>query len=431
MATEPTQSPAPSAPPRRPWRAALLALVLAVPVLGGAGYLGGRHLWATYHFHQAERALERRDFKEAQAHLAVCLEIWPRGGRTHFLLARTARRSGDLVEAQRQLDLCRDLDVDSADLSFEQDLLAAQRGAMGPVERALVDRLQHNDEMAPLILEALAQGYAANHRASDALYIANQLLERIPDHLEGRHYRGWALEKLNHIPEAIDNYREALKIDPDCEWANLALGELLLLKQNPEVALEHFERVLRHSPDNPVLLFATARCRRELRQFDEAQKLIDQVLATGYLEYAVVRERGEIALDAGRVTEAESWLRRAYGLRPKDYETNFKLGVCLGRLHKDAESREFLARAEAIDAKRKHLHEMNGEVAKHPYDPQVRYETAKAAEEVGDDEQAMYWYQQALALNSRYTAAHLALADLLERHAQPAQAASHRRAAGR
>src|SRR5436853_452701 len=57
-------------------RVALPAL-LVLALLGAAGYLVGRSLWARQHFQAAQGALDRRDFARARAHLALCLEVWP------------------------------------------------------------------------------------------------------------------------------------------------------------------------------------------------------------------------------------------------------------------------------------------------------------------------------------------------------------------
>jgi len=86
---------------RRPWTwlAAFLCLL-------AAGYLIGRQVWAEFHFHRAEAALDLSlrfrkhvQLAEAREHLDCALTVWPDDSRLHFLLARVARRAGHLDEA--------------------------------------------------------------------------------------------------------------------------------------------------------------------------------------------------------------------------------------------------------------------------------------------------------------------------------------------
>src|SRR5262245_40387194 len=82
-----------------------LGLVL-LALVGVAGYRVGWHLWALSHSRAAQRSLQRHDLTGAQAHLALCLEVWPDSAETHFLAARTARRAGDEEEMRLHLKEC-------------------------------------------------------------------------------------------------------------------------------------------------------------------------------------------------------------------------------------------------------------------------------------------------------------------------------------
>ena len=154
-------------------------------VLFGVGcYLGGRYLWAAYHFRQAERAIDRRDWPQARANLRLCLEVWPRSAATHFLAARTARRADDYEDAVQHLDECERLVGRPKDLELERALLRAQQGDIGPVERYLVDRVEQDDPDAPLILEALVKGYVQTARLPLALYCTAKWLHLQPDSVD-------------------------------------------------------------------------------------------------------------------------------------------------------------------------------------------------------------------------------------------------------
>src|SRR3954467_3845493 len=64
-----------------------------------------RRFRASFHWRQAEQAIQERDFARAQAHLQDFLALQPESGEAHFLLARASRRarSEDFYQAQTQL----------------------------------------------------------------------------------------------------------------------------------------------------------------------------------------------------------------------------------------------------------------------------------------------------------------------------------------
>lgn len=81
-------------------------VLLLVPVLAGAAYLGLPALRAEQRFRAAEKARKRRDFADARGYLLANLAADPTSARDHFLLARVARQSGAFEDAEDQLELC-------------------------------------------------------------------------------------------------------------------------------------------------------------------------------------------------------------------------------------------------------------------------------------------------------------------------------------
>ncbi len=80
--------------------------VLAMAILGVAGYHGGRQLWAMHHYRQAQRAQQERDFRGAADHLECVLAVWPHDPGVHLCAARAARRQGDMDRAAPHLRAC-------------------------------------------------------------------------------------------------------------------------------------------------------------------------------------------------------------------------------------------------------------------------------------------------------------------------------------
>src|SRR5438309_10884330 len=99
---------------RRPVRAAALLGMLALVGLGV--YHLGWHLWARAHVAEARRALARRDFAPARAHLELCLQVWRDRPDLHLLAAQAARQAGDFEEALDHLNQCRELQGEQEDV---------------------------------------------------------------------------------------------------------------------------------------------------------------------------------------------------------------------------------------------------------------------------------------------------------------------------
>ena len=76
----------------------------------------------------AERALDRRDFAEANGHLKKCLDARPQDASVRLLLAQAARRQGNLAEAERHLDAYKKAAGPPVPLEMERRLLRTQRG---------------------------------------------------------------------------------------------------------------------------------------------------------------------------------------------------------------------------------------------------------------------------------------------------------------
>src|SRR5207249_2930700 len=110
--------------PRRHPRLAVPALVLALAAVGALAVL----LWARYHLHAAQRALERYDLDEAQHHLDRYLKVHPGSAAAHLLAAQTARRRDAYPEAEQHLTVCTKLGGMTEASALERLLLSAQQG---------------------------------------------------------------------------------------------------------------------------------------------------------------------------------------------------------------------------------------------------------------------------------------------------------------
>ena len=396
-------------------------LWLLIPVALG-GYVGGRQLWARHHFRAAERCLQGRQFAEARAHLTRCLAVWPTDVKTHFLLARTARRAGDYQEAGQHLERCEQLHGATRDIALERLLARAQRGDLDPrAENLLWSYVKEDDPDSSLILEALVQGYFHAYRLGEAITCLQRWLRREPDNVQALVWRGQAWEGLQDLPRAIADYRAALERDPEHFDARLRLAQALInADQRLDEAVDHLNQLRQRQPRNAEVLRSLASCRSQRGQGAEARALLDEVLAEDPRDVAALRQRGKLAFEQGQAAAAQGWLRRALEVDAHDYETWFALGQSLQQAGKEKEARQCLSRSEQIRADFQHLRELAAKAGEKPTDPAPRYQAGMICLRNGQEQEALRWFNGALQVDPNYQPARKALAEYSRRQANPA-----------
>jgi predicted Zn-dependent protease len=178
------------------------------------------------------------------------------------------------------------------------------------------------------------------------------------------------------------------------------------------------------------VLLGLARCRHRLGQLEEAQQLLDALLARHSRLPQAVGERGRIALDADRPAEAEGWLRQAVALAPDDRDALYALVQCLQRLDKAEEAHSLGQRLEKLRADLARLEVVLAAVTKTPNDPALRHEAGQICLRYGRKEEGLHWLQTALQLAPAHRPTHETLAEYYVGQGQPELAERHRRLAG-
>ena len=340
---------------RRIWLAALLLVVAAAAAVGL-----GRRQWGAGHadYRAAQRALQRRDFERASAHLARCIAAWPDDLSVRLLAARTARRQGDLDAAERHLQVYHERKGPAEPLAREGMLLRLQRGDLTEADallKACADQPHAGDH--PLILEALVEGTLASLLQSFVQEAAQQGRQALldvapankvvdlwfqhyttaPERAQGFVWRGLIRALARDLPQAKIEFRKALDLDPDHFQARLKLAELLLTEA-PAEAAAHLERLRQQRPENNHVRLRLAAARRSLGQLEESSQLLDEVLARDPDNIAALAERSQVALDAAQPADAERWLRRALALAPDAPSLNLLMSRCLQLLGRGEEA---------------------------------------------------------------------------------------------
>jgi Tfp pilus assembly protein PilF len=443
---------------------AVVALV-ALSALGFAlgGYFLYDWIWGTgYQMRAAEQAMERRDFVEAETHIARCLDAQPNKSEVHFLAARIKRRAifpilpggadgpgacltagsvrydGSYDDVLHHLASYAKLGGLTELLNLEQNLLRAQGGEgklivesgndLTTVEHVLQSWVRDNHPDTPLILEALIKGYLQSYRLADALKCLNIWLKNQED-IQAHLWRAWILERLGDSADGLKDYQQALTLNPEHDKVRQRVGEILLRLSGPAEAVEHFELLRQRQVTNPALILGLAQCRKALGAPDEARQLIDDLLAKHPDYIPGLIERGKLALDKVQEDEAERFFRTAVQLAPHDALANYNLYLCLLRRGKKEEARDLAAKRAQIEKDMNRMDELSREVALKPHEASLRCEAGTILLRNGLKEDGRRWLLSALREDPSHAPAHAALGEMYEKEGNTTLAAFHRRLA--
>jgi predicted Zn-dependent protease len=330
---------------RVPHRKSWIILALLAPAVGYAGYWLGVSVWANHRYRAAQDAAARRDFAEADRQLRDALSVWPGDAAVQLLAAQTARRQGNFGAAHEHLRAYRRAHGSPEAAAREEELARLQKGDLAEADAVL--RASTEQPQAPesaLMLEAYIEGHlkVLSIAASVGMPISLKKDAGLPrgidlwleqrgapaDRAQGLVWHGQVRTLEGAYAEAATDFRAALALDPKQVAARWHLAKNLI-EAAPADSAQLLESLRREYPDDRDVRILLATARRNLGDLNQAQQLLDELLTATPDDVAVLLERGQVALDARRPQDAETWLRRAETLAPQLPAVSLALARCL------------------------------------------------------------------------------------------------------
>jgi len=97
---------------------------------------------------------------------------------------------------------------------------------------------------------SVANALVLRGRTSEAIDQYKQALQIDPDYAEAHHNLGSAFLLMGRTPEAIEHYEQALRIDPAFAGAHNNLGNALVQTGRAAEAIDHYKEALRITPNS-------------------------------------------------------------------------------------------------------------------------------------------------------------------------------------
>jgi tetratricopeptide (TPR) repeat protein len=224
---------------------------------------------------------------------------------------------------------------------------------------------------------------------------------------------GYYLSGRGNIQEAMENYRQALEINPQYEdaWNNMGFA-LAALKRYPE-AIAHYEAALRIRPKHTEVHNNLGNALADIGRIDDAIQHYRIVLAEAP-EHADAHNNLGIALAMkGEYPEAIEHFQKAIRYKRNYASAHSNLGNAYAVQHKLPEA----------------VAEYRESLRLNPDDPQAHNNLGNALAEQGQLEAAAKEYEFAIRLNADNPEAHFNLGLALARQGNRDQATSHLREA--
>jgi tetratricopeptide (TPR) repeat protein len=249
----------------------------------------------------------------------------------------------------------------------------------------------------PFVHNNLGIALAAAGRREEAIEQYRQALRLKPDFAEALGNLGLALADLGRTDEAIEQYRQTLRQKPDFAEVHNILGAFLAGSGNTAEAIEHYHEALRLKPDFAeahsnlgLLLASLGRSAEAIEQYQQALRLKP--------DYAVTHNNlGLVLAGLGRSGEAIAHYQQALHWKPDYVEAQNNLAIALAGLGKTDEAIERCQQALRLK----------------PDYATAHYNLARVLTSVGRTKEAVEHYQRFLQLVPDSVEAHNNLAWLL------------------
>src|SRR5262249_14776815 len=142
----------------------------------------------------------------------------------------------------------------------------------------------------------------------------------------------------------------SLALNPDFDEARFRLVQCLLAMNVVDEARPHLQLLVERRPQDPGVLLGLARCAHARGAIQETEQFLPRLPPGTSDRGPGLLEPGKLALEAGRLQEAEKLLRQALSYAPYEPQVLYALAQCLRQRGEKTESDVLLARFERISA---------------------------------------------------------------------------------
>jgi tetratricopeptide (TPR) repeat protein len=184
-----------------------------------------------------------------------------------------------------------------------------------------------------------------SHRATEALALYEQIVDRDPQQHEAWMMLGSLLGESGEAERGLECLRKAVELKPDYAHGHYILGYALRVLGKIDEAVRHFQAACQYDAEDPEYKLALGKMKLEAGKLDEATSLMGQAFAQGagdvkdqYLLASALYQSGDLA-------GAANAYRQVLAADAQHHDATRHLSTVLTSLNRHEEAETALAEA--------------------------------------------------------------------------------------
>lgn len=209
----------------------------------------------------------------------------------------------------------------------------------------------------------LGKVYVEDQKYDKATEIFKELLEKRGDTAPQAHVELGAVYALQkQYPDAEEQFREAVKLDPFNINARLSLGQVLASQKKFDESYKVFEELAKLAPSNLGIQIKMALILAEQKNYDKAKEMLDGILQTKPGWDQVRFHLGRVLREQGKVAEAEKELTQIKKGQPTFVNSRIMLAIMFLRSKDLGKAIRYINEAAEQDSKDSDIMHIKGSI---------------------------------------------------------------------
>ena len=252
-----------------------------------------------------------------------------RNPAAHHMLGKTYFMMGEFEKARTELDATLRLTPADYDAAYTLGLCFLKQRDVTHAKQ-LFQRMVEQIGNRPQLRVLIGRAYRETGFLPESIEEFNEAIKLDPHFPRVHYYLGLTYlykDGAARIDDAIEEFKVELASNPDEYFANFYLGILYIMKRNWEPAINLLEKATRSQPNNPDPYFHLGQAYQGAGKHQQAVDVLQKSIAlTGSLEhndYQVTTAHyrlGQSLIKVGRTAEGEKELQLSADLKSKGFK---------------------------------------------------------------------------------------------------------------
>lgn len=270
-------------------------------------------------------------------------------GQDHIGRARAALASRDTAVAVEAFTDAARAGQKSSEANYHLGAIALSRGNIQEAIGFLQTSIRQDDENVNA-LKTLARAHLRNSDPKSALEQMRRATRVAPRDCDVSLMYGRALLEADSVDTALIFLTRARECAPNDPWVYIGLGDAYQKQGVTPLAITNYQKAVEIDPKNIETRYVLARAFERNRQYNEAVKVYEEVVESDSLYADAYFQMGSIFYRAKLYPRAVAPLRRYKGLRPGEFEPALMLAKSLLEVRNYPDAAEAAKAALDIDS---------------------------------------------------------------------------------